>query len=171
MLSEVTLLEQMRFRSLLAEVQRLREVNARLNAELHTDPLTQVGNRRAYENQIADLPPKSAFIVVDVDRFKQINDTLGHEVGDRCLRLIAESIRSTSDRCYRCCYRVGGDEFVVITDVAAAPAIADRIKAAVSMLEVGGHRLSVSVGWGATYAAADAAMYQAKQEYQAKQQR
>ena len=52
-------------------------------------------------------------LFVDVDRFKQINDTHGHQAGDRCLRTVGAVLRETYLR-YGRCYRIGGDEFCVI---------------------------------------------------------
>ena len=99
----------------------------RLQKEVYTDALTGIGNRRAMEKHLgrmlddADGPggPLVA-LVIDVDRFKPINDRLGHAVGDECLvflgRILAGSLRGHDDRAFRC----GGDEFVVLMSGATA---------------------------------------------------
>ncbi len=92
----------------------------RLQKEVYTDALTGIGNRRALEQHLGRmLDPASrpdeplVVLVIDVDRFKPINDRLGHAVGDECLaflgKLLAGSLRG-HDRAFRS----GGDEFVVL---------------------------------------------------------
>ncbi len=87
-------------------------------------------------------------ILIDIDGFKHINDTAGHEYGDAVIvnvsNVIKRNIRA-SDRAYR----VGGDEFAIITN---SLAVLDRIHFPVS----------VSIGHGKTYAEADEAMYRNK---------
>ena len=92
----------------------------RLQKEVHTDVLTGIGNRRALRQHLGEMlneagrrrEPLTA-LVIDVDRFKPINDRLGHAVGDECLaclgRMLGDGIRG-HDRAFR----VGGDEFVVL---------------------------------------------------------
>ncbi len=98
----------------------------RLKKEVSTDALTGIGNRRALEKHLermlddADGPGDSLVaMVIDVDRFKPINDRLGHAVGDECLaflgKLLAGSLRG-DDRAFRS----GGDEFVVLMSGATA---------------------------------------------------
>jgi len=100
----------------------------RLQKEVETDALTGVGNRRAMqkhlERMLADDTGRPGqplvALVIDVDRFKPINDRLGHAVGDECLvflgRILAGSLRGHDDRAFRC----GGDEFVVLMSGATA---------------------------------------------------
>lgn len=79
------------------------------------DALTELLNRRAYEVHISSLKRKAYIILFDVNNFKSINDTFGHNYGDMCLKSVASAIRKV----YRksgLCYRVGGDEFCVIID-------------------------------------------------------
>jgi diguanylate cyclase (GGDEF)-like protein len=85
----------------------------------HTDALTGLGNRRLFDETLADLLAASdpsftpALVVLDVDTLKQINDHHGHPVGDTVLRSVAASIQaSIRDQDVAC--RVGGDEFAVI---------------------------------------------------------
>lgn len=80
-----------------------------------TDPLTGLLNRRSLENQVQDLLRRRtpmAVAMADLDHFKQVNDTHGHDAGDRALRLFARLLRS-SLRSEDLVSRYGGEEFVV----------------------------------------------------------
>lgn len=120
-----------------------------------------------------------AVLLLDLDRFKQINDTLGHAVGDEVLKGVAavlrESVRATDTPA-----RLGGDEFVVLLEDLARPEqalqVADKLLARLGQgVNAGSHRLAVTPSIGialwpqhgahldALLAAADAAMYRAKQ--------
>jgi diguanylate cyclase (GGDEF)-like protein/PAS domain S-box-containing protein len=115
----------------------------------------------------------------DADKFKEVNDTLGHSGGDEALRIIAERIRSAT-RATDIAARMGGDEFMVVLpsvqDLSAAVRVAEAIRSAVSQwMEVDGKSVRLSVSIGATLAApgelleavmhrADEGMYQAKRE-------
>ena len=80
---------------------------------LQVDAVTRQLNRRCYDVSISDLDAPATIIYFDVNRFKQVNDTLGHTAGDRCLITVASLIRSVYRKKCRC-YRIGGDEFCVI---------------------------------------------------------
>jgi diguanylate cyclase (GGDEF)-like protein len=90
-----------------------------------------------------------ALLMLDIDNFKLVNDTCGHQKGDRALvdlaKLIAQEARSSD-----ICCRVGGDEFVVIlrlpNDAAHACAIAERIRAKAASESVGRNEITISVG-------------------------
>ena len=86
----------------------------RLTYEAMHDGLTGLYNRKAFELlcQDADLD-HAALMFIDVDKFKQINDTYGHDGGDRVLKRVARLLQ-TSFRSVDQIYRIGGDEFVVI---------------------------------------------------------
>ena len=77
------------------------------------DGLTRLLNRRCYEKDIERLNSSAVFINMDVNKFKEINDTYGHTTGDYYLKSIAEIIRRNFGR-YGSCYRTGGDEFCVV---------------------------------------------------------
>ena len=84
--------------------------------ESETDALTGLPNRRALERQIEavrDVSRPFSVLVLDVDCLKDINDTYGHEVGDRALRTIASTLR-TATRANDFCCRFAGDEFVIV---------------------------------------------------------
>ena len=88
--------------------------------ESHTDPLTGLANRRSLDRQVEAgvahaVRAKTGFsvVVLDLDRLKEINDTFGHEAGDRAIRTVGDALRSTV-RQTDICARFAGDEFVVI---------------------------------------------------------
>ncbi len=81
--------------------------------EQQIDPLTALLNRKSYDYAIKHIRKETAIIFFDVDRFKYINDTYGHDFGDRCLIVMAaEMKRIFGKKGY--CYRFGGDEACVI---------------------------------------------------------
>ena len=133
--------------------------NQRLQRQLNTCPLTGVGSRHAYQ-QRQHQGEAVSYIVVDVDKFKAINDTYGHQLGDQVLAAIASIIRAETDHAYR----TGGDEFVAVLDapLAHACAVARRIESAVQSTPLCGLQCSVSVGVGTCEASADADMYRRK---------
>jgi diguanylate cyclase (GGDEF)-like protein len=167
--------------------QQLRLANAQLHILASTDELTAILNRRAFTSLVASYlaggPPvqavlEGAFLVIDADDFKRINDSHGHDWGDEALQRIAASIQANV-RENDLVGRIGGEEFGVLligADVATAGVVAERIRKAVDAIvfqpEGTDHRLSVSVG-GATfgglvpfaelYRAADQRLYEAKQ--------
>ena len=77
------------------------------------DSLTRLLDRKSYDIYIASLNKKALIIMLDIDRFKSINDTYGHEEGDVYLKTVAEAIKNVYSR-YGLCYRIGGDEFCVV---------------------------------------------------------
>jgi GGDEF domain-containing protein len=88
--------------------------------ESHTDPLTGMANRRSLDRQlevgleqIKRSGSRSTVVVLDLDRLKEINDTYGHEVGDRALRTVGNVLKATV-RQDDLCARFGGDEFIVV---------------------------------------------------------
>lgn len=163
--------------------QRLALSEAERRAQL--DPLTGVLNRRSLVERLeaACLRARArglpiALLFIDLDHFKEINDTRGHQAGDACLRAIIEPIHAEL-RQSDVIGRYGGEEFVVIlssADVAAAGPIAERIRKRVAGVRVAGFgepiQLTCSIGvatsdtlgvWGEhLIARADAAVYDAK---------
>ena len=153
--------------------------------EALTDSLTGVANRRAFD---AALRAKAgdamneghelAFLLIDIDRFKQVNDRWGHAVGDDVLRLVAGTLTRLV-RGQDTIARYGGEEFAIIlpaTDHNGAIATAENLRAGIEQqaLQLGGGgslRLTISAGascydhgenLGAWLARADAALYVAK---------
>ena len=169
------------------EKKRMEDENRRLMRAATIDPLTQVANR-ALMNQKAEEMFEEAYQqrktlaveMMDVDFFKQFNDTYGHQEGDRCLQRIASILKSLEDQ-YTFVARYGGDEFFIIylslTDnqvLAKAESIRQAV-AELSMDNLGAPsgKVTVSQGirnsipkmankvWDYTYAA-DNALYQVK---------
>ncbi|MCR9388668.1 sensor domain-containing diguanylate cyclase [Vibrio metoecus] len=104
-----------------ARTQELQSVNQKLAQAARTDSLTQLYNRRAYEEFIQELwqtrdtdPHPITLAVMDLDGFKQVNDQLGHQAGDELLKLFADLLRKTFDQPTDHVTRLGGDEFAVI---------------------------------------------------------
>ena len=84
-----------------------------LKHEAETDPLTGVLNRGAYDKLMGQNERNITLVLIDVDKFKEVNDTYGHEVGDLVLKKVASIIQANfRDSDYVC--RIGGDEFAVI---------------------------------------------------------
>ena len=169
---------------------RRKRYQDRLRAELGralelaaTDPLTGLYNRRYLTRHLRGLlsaipPPNVSLLMIDVDRFKRLNDALGHGTGDRALQAVAATLRANI-RVSDTLSRVGGEEFVVVmpsTSAAEATAAAERLRQAVAALDGDFRRgqvegLTVSIGIAhsgpsaepeALLDAADAALYQAK---------
>lgn len=153
--------------------------------EADVDPLTQVWNRGVFQRELprtlqvrALLDEPACLVVVDIDRFKQINDEYGHVTGDAALGLIAGALVRSFPRRSDVVTRLGGDEFAVIlpsTAIAVGLRLAARFLEAVREIEMPdankGLRVTVSVGVAEALpgepgdswlARADAALYQAK---------
>ncbi len=126
-----------------------------LERNLVTDGLTGLGNRVGLQRAMADELERAKrysqplnFVMIDLDRFKEINDRFGHAAGDQALKSVAAVLRRqlrTSDLAFRW----GGDEFAIVlpgVDREEAAAAAKRFSELISEIEVEGQRLSASVG-------------------------
>ncbi len=100
---------------MLAEVMKEKYEKEKLRYISMTDELTHCGNRHAYETDIAklDLHAAWAYLSMDVNGLKQVNDTRGHAAGDELICAAAEAMKRSFASCGRV-YRIGGDEFVII---------------------------------------------------------
>ena len=118
--------------------ERLRD-NVQLSIEMAiTDALTGLYNRRYMESHLGTLVEQAAargkpltVLVLDIDYFKSINDTHGHDAGDDVLREFADAHASKSIRGIDLACRYGGEEFVVVmpeTDMAVATMVAERLR-------------------------------------------
>jgi len=146
------------------------EVMARRLAD--TDPLTGLLNRRAFLGQAIGRPGEQQLLVADLDHFKRINETLGHDGGDEVLRLFARLLRACVPP-GTLVARLGGEEFAVLTpaDTPIEPeAVLARLRAARMPFDL---RVTASIGacrgpiatetdWKALYRGADAALFRAK---------
>jgi diguanylate cyclase (GGDEF)-like protein len=163
---------------------RLRGAMVAAEAQAMTDTLTGLANRRALDHRLSRLDPgrdSFALMHLDLDRFKAVNDTLGHAAGDHVLRHVAQ-VLSEATRLGDLLARIGGDEFVILlpglTDRAQIEAIAQRIIEMLSRPIPFGRtycEVSCSIGTALTgaYASpdlaammadADSALYRAKGE-------
>ncbi|XOK60393.1 diguanylate cyclase [Paenibacillus elgii] len=144
-----------------------------------TDSLTGLTNRRTFESIVSQWTEKQqpfALIVMDIDRFKSINDTYGHQAGDEVLKHLAR-ILTSSVRSNDVCCRYGGEEFVVLLPFTTAPdawITAERVRIAFETRENPlGIPLTVSLGIAdypshaespeLLFQRADHALYQAKE--------
>jgi len=172
------------------EVEELRGEVRRAWKDAMTDPLTQVANRRAFDQALAemlrepagpDLPPTS-LIMVDIDHFKKINDSYGHIFGDKVLRVVAQTL-SRQTKGLDLVARYGGEEFALLlpqTDEAGARSLANQLREAIEQGAI--HRpgdtsplgrITVSLGIAVLrpgdtaeefVARADRALYRSKQD-------
>ncbi|MFZ5877342.1 MAG: diguanylate cyclase [Nitrospirota bacterium] len=168
----------------LAEQQRLREQNAQLANQAALDPLTGLLNHRSLAIRLEQCFATAqrygrplSYLMLDLDQFKKVNDTLGHDGGDQALRRVAQAIIQAM-RKSDVAARYGGDEFAILlpeTDGYGAVVEAERIRRAVEQIRLDKslHFITVSIGT-ATFPAsstrskeelmrhADQALYHAK---------
>lgn len=163
----------------------LQKANAELQAMVLHDPLTRLPNRLLFEDRLDKIlawarrqqQPFGVFFV-DLDRFKNVNDSLGHHVGDALIKAAAQRIQQSLGENYLVA-RVGGDEFMVLTptgtDKDECVVMASRVvEAMAGAFDLDGHEVRISSSVGVSlYPAngidkhelmihADAAMYHAK---------
>ncbi|MEN3293050.1 MAG: diguanylate cyclase [Burkholderiales bacterium] len=173
--------------ALQAEIVERRQAEERAHELATKDPLTGLLNRRSLTEHLehaivraARQGEQLALLFLDMDRFKAINDTLGHDAGDELLRQVAERL-SSAVRGSDIVARLGGDEFVVLMEglpcYTAAAEVAKKIaKASALPFNIGSQNVKTSVSVGISLfpqdganthtlmRSADLAMYQAKQE-------
>lgn len=168
--------------------QRVRAIEndaRRFQAEAYRDPLTKIGNRRAFDETLRlewrraqRTASPLAVIVFDIDFFKQFNDRFGHVQGDACLVEVAAAIAAAARRPGDFAARYGGEEFAMILPGAAAADagnVAERVRANLARSE--GLRVTVSAGCAAAVpltsddadaarlvTTADSALYRAKEQ-------
>jgi len=165
----------------MAGLQTLRRSQAALARLVTQDALTNVLNARAFADRLGQeldrnrrYPRPLALMYMDLDNFKVINDTHGHQTGDAVLRLVADAMR-TSVRTADIVGRLGGDEFAVLmpeTDAQVADAAAKRLVAGLRDVFKGTPNVTASIGLVSCTATdastddllrrADQAMYDAK---------
>ena len=148
------------------------------------DMLTGMPNRRTIMQLLRDrvdnvaIGSACAVFLLDIDRFKSINDALGHQAGDRCLRSIGQTI-TRSIRSNDRAGRIGGEEFLILmpdTNAETAVAIGERLRGAIAQLEIrhaDGENVTASIGVAVAtisdtveslLARADNALYKAKRQ-------
>jgi diguanylate cyclase (GGDEF)-like protein len=163
----------------------VRAAEQHLHYLAHVDPITGLPNRNEFNERLAVCLKRAdrqstavGLLLLDLDNFKVVNDTLGHNSGDLLLQLVAQRLRDTL-RTHDAICRIGGDEFVVIIEAAEAAGEADTVarkilQALSEPFQIEHHLLHVSASIGvAAYPAhgdnaqslmrgADTAMYYAK---------
>jgi diguanylate cyclase len=155
-----------------AELERAMKNLELANVELAklsvTDALTKVHNRRYLDEALRKEFDRSsrtrsplAIVMVDIDHFKRINDTVGHLAGDECLKLVAAALMSTVGRTNDLVARYGGEEFAVVlpaTTAEQAMEVAERIRQAIEGMSFicRGARIPISASLGVTARIADA---------------
>ncbi len=166
----------------------LERLNKQLETLAQTDALTGIGNRRAFYEVIQRIhqrscryPNRYGIIMIDIDNFKNYNDSYGHVAGDEALKAVAATLKS-SIRCSDEIFRWGGEEIVVIVmeqGLDQTMVVAEKLRGAVASLEVA-HKgcergyLTISCGaaafnenctdkeWDTVLERADQALYRAK---------
>lgn len=160
------------------DVTEAREGQKMISHMAFHDALTGLANRRSLAGTIDQMgdTERYAILLVDLDRFKAVNDMLGHGVGDQLLVEVAKRLIAAVG-CEGTAYRIGGDELAVLAhvDAGAAKALGERIVAVISApFEIGGHTLSIGCSIGIAFAdagtgtevaqqMADLALYKAKE--------
>jgi diguanylate cyclase (GGDEF)-like protein/PAS domain S-box-containing protein len=167
------------------DVSERRRLADQLWLESRHDPLTGLANRVLFFERLADLldDPRTAtqvgLCVLDLDGFKNVNDGLGHDIGDRLLAAVSDRLSEAVAGQGRLLARLGGDEFGMLTDGRAGSADLAQdaqamLDALVDPIEIAGHQLTVSTSIGIVDAgaagidpdrllrAADITLYEAK---------
>jgi diguanylate cyclase (GGDEF)-like protein len=172
--------------------ERLEQTQATYEAEARRDPLTGLANRRAFSEQMelqlsfrlraeTVIHKPMGVIMIDVDHFKSVNDTHGHDVGDQVLKQLAETLGG-STRDDETMARFGGEEFVLLAPMANQEQLAiaaERFRQSIEDIEIplpGGETLRITASFGVAtlqtpesvddgdklLKAADEALYEAK---------
>ena len=169
------------------DISEIVELENMLQYQVNHDPLTSLPNRALFKDRLSQALKASArnkeifaLLFIDLDKFKQINDSLGHDIGDKVLIEASSRLRA-SIREEDTLARIGGDEFVIILrnikENASAAKVADKIvKSIREEMELDGHTLFISASIGISICPqdatnessivkfADTAMYKAKEK-------
>jgi diguanylate cyclase (GGDEF)-like protein len=166
----VRLLAQSRDRAEIAEAQAMAMADA--------DPLTGMMNRRAFVRELLAAPREWELVLVDIDHFKRVNDTLGHVDGDDVLLRLTQVLAANKNE-NTLLARLGGEEFAIATRLPADNEQLVNPEALLSAIRQapmpGGYRITASIGiarriiceeqdWKILYRSADMALYRAKSE-------
>ncbi|GAD78265.1 hypothetical protein VEZ01S_01_00440 [Vibrio ezurae NBRC 102218] len=141
------------------QLMELEAQKVQLKVLLGRDTLTGLFNRRYFDQKLAEEIQRATrahsplgLLVIDIDHFKMVNDTLGHQVGDVCLKQVAIALNKTCRREIDTVARFGGEEFVVLlpnTDKSGLTLLAKRLLQAVSDLNISHPtqpKLTISIG-------------------------
>ena len=165
------------------DISPIKEHEGQMEQLAFFDPLTTLGNRRKFKDELNHLIShsntlNSALFLLDLDHFKQVNDTLGHDAGDQLLTAVANRLRFCSNDNYTA-FRLGGDEFtLLVTEVKNQKSLEDLATEIIELLaqplQIGPHKITITVSLGITLIHtdgdeasdllknADLAMYEAK---------
>jgi diguanylate cyclase (GGDEF)-like protein len=179
-------LVEVRTRELRTSLHNLEHAQKELHYQAFHDALTKLPNRVLLIDRLTQAltrslrrPVGNAIVFLDLDRFKRVNDSLGHPAGDRLISFVADRLH-TAVRQGDTVARLGGDEFVVLcedlNDQVEATVLAQRMAdCLVEPFDIDGHRIEITASFGVSYASdgtvtpvdmlrdADLAMYQAKE--------
>jgi diguanylate cyclase (GGDEF)-like protein len=144
------------------QVKDLNHQNADLQRKASTDSLTGVANRAAFDQQLAQACQAAAeendpigLIMLDIDRFKKLNDTFGHQIGDEALRQVGNCLKAVeNDTTF--VSRYGGEEFALIVAQSTEQSIrqlAEEIREAIQQLRIdhGERKLTLTASFGGTH--------------------
>jgi diguanylate cyclase (GGDEF)-like protein/PAS domain S-box-containing protein len=176
------------------DISERKALEQRLSELALTDGLTEIANRRAFDEALIREWKRTlregsqiSLVLLDIDHFKEFNDQYGHQVGDDCLRAVAQAVVMTA-RASDIAARYGGEEIALIlpsTNSTGAMELAEKVRLAVESLQItheknpsGGSWVTVSVGAATALSrhggtmkmpeslllAADNALYKAKRE-------
>ena len=185
--SEQQLISSLKRRNedLMVTLDSLRQTQTQLSTAqrlVQTDELTGLCNRRGLYMYLEQLPKtrlpgtELGLLLIDIDRFKQINDRCGHLVGDQVLRAIAEEVQGAASPCDLPC-RLGGDEFALLTQVTGSEELTSRAEQVVNAVRAlrfpvcSELQISVSIGaqlceektdWAIWYSETDCLLYNVK---------
>ncbi|NHZ89190.1 EAL domain-containing protein [Massilia sp. CCM 8733] len=176
---------QKRESELEAEISERKRVEVKLDRLAHFDNVTQLHNRHFFNDRLeaviaraAQCHERAVVMFIDLDNFKAVNDTLGHDIGDDLLRLVSRSLTDTL-RAGDAIARIGGDEFAIILEnvhqIEDAAMVAEKCLLKIAQpIAISGHEIHISASIGISvypdHAAnmhellkyADSAMYYAK---------
>ncbi len=181
---------QQEFSAAKGEINRLRQDLDRARSEAYVDPLTGVLNRRGFDKRLQQMVAQLAtpdshgcLVMLDIDHFKNVNDTHGHLLGDKVLQAVGEVLRSTVTDPAHVAARFGGEEFAIVmpeATVVQAAALAEAVRVRTRAMRIRQRGaaevlLTITLSGGVTelrpgddehtlIARADAALYRAKRD-------
>jgi diguanylate cyclase (GGDEF)-like protein len=170
LLSSLAIAYRIRLLSVERDEAREQEIAARLLAD--TEPLTGLLNRRAFLDRAIGRPGDQMLLIADVDHFKHVNETIGHDGGDEVLRVVARVLRNAVPL-DALVARIGGEEFAILVDAETpvlAETILERLRSQRMPFDMA---ITASIGsctgpllreadWKALYRSADRALFAAK---------